>query len=108
MTEMNEQLVETLQSQVPVVQLSQKDAVYKYIAEAITGTNITFDMLKVKAQEKTPEVKLLLKDVRRRLYEGIKSGEIVFKKEGKTDSELRKYTSGLINHWLKRDTRFAV
>lgn len=103
----NQESQPVLRPGIPVVQLSQKEAVYKYLSEAISGTGITIDMLKVKAQDKTPEVKLLLKNVREKLKAGIQSGEIVYGKDGKTDSEIKKYTSGLINHWLKRDTRFA-
>lgn len=53
---------------------------------------------------------LVTKEVRKAirvgLFEGIKNGSIKYSKQGKTDGELKKYCSSLINNWVKKDHRF--
>lgn len=80
--------------------LSQKDAVTVFITEALKGVTVP-EGVKLKDLV-TKDVR---KVVRQRLFNGFKAGEI---KLGKTydDSKLKKYCSGLINNWLKKDNRF--
>lgn len=91
-----EQTVETTTTP----KLSQKDAVYKYVVEALgsadkpEGTKLR-DLV-------TKEVR---KIVRTRLYIGLKNGEIKIS-DAANDSKMKKYASGLINNWLKKDERF--
>lgn len=98
------QQTENSNNSVPVVQLLQKDAVYMYLSDALRGTGINFTQLK--ESKKAPEVKVLLKGVRQRLFEGIRNGEI--KCKTMDDSKLKKYCSGLINNWLNKDPRYVV
>ena len=95
---------EQAQVQVPVVQLSQKEAVYLYLNDALQGTGINIAQLK--ESKKAPEVKPLLKGVRVRLFEGVRSGSIKCKEMD--DSKLKKYCSGLINNWLTKDPRYSA
>lgn len=80
--------------------ISQKDAVYKYVTESLAGTTLPEG---VKLREMV--TKDVRKVVRTRLFNAIKVGDI---KLAKTydDSKLKKYCSGLINNWLKKDSRF--
>lgn len=86
-----------------VARLSQKDAVYNFVKDALTeaGTITQAEGMKLKDLV-TKEVR---KVVRGRLFKAIQAGEIKLSKvmdEGK----LKKYCSGLINNWLKKDPRF--
>ena len=80
--------------------LSQKDAVYTYVTEALGGQQ-PGEGQKLKDLV-TKEVR---KVVRQRLFSAVKSGEVKVSKQF-DDSKLKKYCSGLINNWLKKDTRF--
>lgn len=105
-TETTAQVVQTKVS--PAVQtvdtskLAQKDAVFQFIVEALTSLGKATQDLKAMADE---EKKQFRKVVRKRLFESIKSGETKLSKQY-DDSRLKKYCSGLINNWLKKDTRF--
>ncbi len=80
--------------------LSQKEAVYTYVIQAI-GSH---DLLAGQTLKD-----LITKDVRKivrtKLFNGIKTGIIKYN-PSKTDSEIKKYCSGLINNWLGKDERF--
>lgn len=96
-SQVQEQAVET---KTDASKLSQKDAVYKYVTEALGAVQLS-EGQKLKDLV-TKEVR---KTVRQRLGSGIKSGEIKLSKQF-DDSKLKKYCSGLINNWLKKDSRF--
>jgi len=96
--ETQEQTVETKTE--TTSKLSQKDAVYKYVTEALESS----------AKEEGAKLKdLVTKEVRKvvrtRLFAAVKSGEVKLSKQF-DDSKLKKYCSGLINNWLKKDPRF--
>lgn len=80
--------------------LSQKDAVFKYVSEALVNT-VQGENQKVRDLV-TKEVR---KTVRQRLFNAVKTGEVKLSKQF-DDSKLKKYCSGLINNWLKKDPRF--
>lgn len=80
--------------------LSQKDAVFNFIKDALNGTEVA-EGQKLKDLV-TKEVR---KTVRQRLFAAVKSGEVALGKQY-TDSRLKKYCSGLINNWLTKDARF--
>lgn len=96
-SEAQEQAVET---KTEVAKLSQKDAVFTYVTEALGSAD---------KPEGTKLKDLVTKEVRKvvrlRLFAAIKAGEV---KLGKPfdESKLKKYCSGLINNWLKKDERF--
>ena len=101
-TQMNENTGEA-QTATPVQTAGktlQKDAVYAFVSDALKGIQVPEG---VKVRE------LVTKDVRKvvrtRLFNAIRNGEV---KLGKSydDSKLKKYCSGLINNWLKKDPRF--
>ncbi len=82
-------------------QLEQKQAVYQFVLSALPeGSTTAHSPLKSLV---TKEVR---KVVRVKLFEGIKAGTIKYKPLEKTDGELKKYCSSLINNWLKKDDRF--
>lgn len=93
---MENQAQETL-----VSKLSQKDAVYNFVTEALGQNAQLEDGLKLRNLV-TKEVR---KVVRQRLFASVRSGEIKLSKQY-DDSKLKKYCSGLINNWLQKDTRF--
>lgn len=98
--ENQEQTVETKET--AVARLSQKDAVFNYVTEALAAAG------KSRAEGETLKSlvsKEVRKVVRQRLFAAIKGGEIKISKE-MDDSKLKKYCSGLINNWLKKDPRF--
>ena len=82
-------------------QTEQKDAVFNLALQALNGQTAT---------EGQPLKSLVTKEVRKAirvgLYEGIKNGSIKYSKTGKSDGQLKKYCSSLINNWLKKDSRF--
>lgn len=78
----------------------QKEAVYLYITETL-GTTQAPEGSKLKDMV-TKEVR---KIVRQRLFLAVKTGEVKLSKQF-DDSKLKKYCSGLINNWLKKDMRF--
>lgn len=89
------------------IAIQQKDAVYSFLTAALIGTTVTVAQLKDKAV-KTAEKKAVLKSARVQLFDGIKTGAIEYsKRDSKTDGELKKYCSSLINNWLKKDERFV-
>lgn len=92
-----EQAVET---KTEVAKLSQKDAVHNFVTEALNGQT-PGEGQKLKDLV-TKEVR---KVVRQRLFQAVKSGEVKLSKQF-DDSKLKKYCSGLINNWLKKDSRF--
>jgi hypothetical protein len=84
----------------PVTQIEQKEAVYQLALEVLgAAANNPASPLKTLV---TKEVR---KAIRVKLFEGIRAGTIEFK-PNKTDGELKKYCSSLINNWLKKDPRF--
>lgn len=84
-----------------VLKLSQKDAVHTYVLEAL-GANYTLTEGQTLKDLITKDVR---KIVRTKLFDGIKSGIIKYTPT-KTDAEIKKYCSGLINNWLGKDERF--
>lgn len=96
-TQTQEQAAEQTQA---TGKLSQKDAVYNYVVEAL-GSADRPEGTKLK-ELVTKEVR---KIVRQRLFAAVKSGEVKLSKQF-DDSKLKKYCSGLINNWLKKDPRF--
>lgn len=87
-------------SQTETAKLGQNDAVYQYTVQALKGAT-TPEGVALKSIV-TKEVK---KEVRKRLFDGFKAGQIKLKNP-MDDSKLKKYCSGLINNWLKKDPRF--
>lgn len=84
-----------------VAQTEQKDAVHALALQALNGAQ---------PAEGQPLKSLVTKEVRKAirvgLYDGIKAGTIKYSKAGKSDGQLKKYCSSLINNWLKKDPRF--
>lgn len=82
-------------------QTEQKDAVLELALKALNGAQ---------PAEGQPLKSLITKEVRKAirvgLYDGIKAGTIKYSKAGKSDGQLKKYCSSLINNWLKKDPRF--
>lgn len=80
--------------------LSQKDAVFQFALEALAGKP---------AAEGQALRELITKDVRKqirvKLFDGVRSGKIKLARS-MDDSKLKKYSSSLINNWLKKDPRF--
>jgi hypothetical protein len=73
--------------------LNQKEAVYA----AILSVKGSIDGRVTLSKEETNQVVSMLVD-------GFKSGKISLNKSY-TDAELRKYTVGLVNNWLRKDNR---
>lgn len=88
------------QTTADVKKLSQKNAVLQYVTEAL-GSADKPEGTKLK-ELVTKEIR---KIVRQRLFAAVKSGEVKCSKQF-DDSKLKKYCSGLINNWLKKDPRF--
>ena len=84
------------------VVLSQKEAVKQFILEAVEAKGCV-------REEGAPFSVLVTKDIRvsvkERLFSGFRDGSIRLKSE-KDDKALRKYCSGLISNWLKKDKSF--
>lgn len=97
------QQVESQQSSAPAAQAQteQKDAVYNLARAALQDT-----AREAGAPLKSLVTKEVRKAIRVGLYEGIKAGTIKYSKAGKSDGQLKKYCSSLINNWLKKDPRF--
>lgn len=85
--------------------LDQKEAVFKFISEALDSEGKTIAEFKSLMKQDKKQLQTLRKTVRTRLFNSIKAGET---KLGKTydDSKLKKYCSGLINNWVTKDPRF--
>ena len=79
--------------------LSQKDAVFSFLLEALNNKPAEGQTLKSLV---TKEIR---KVVRQRLYQEFKAGNVKLSKT-MDDGKLKKYCSGLINNWLKKDERF--
>lgn len=79
--------------------LSQKDAVFSFLISALENKPAVGQPLK---ELVTKEVR---KVVRTRLFQEMKAGNVKLK-QPMDDSKLKKYCSGLINNWLKKDERF--
>lgn len=90
---------QTVVTPTEVSKLSQKDAVYNFVVAALENKPADGQKLK---ELVTKEVR---KVVRQRLFSAVKSGEVKLSKQF-DDSKLKKYCSGLINNWLKKDSRF--
>lgn len=98
---------ETTAATTPVeAKLSQKDAVYNFVTDAlkVDGLGSKYQ-LPEGSKLKDIVTKEIRKVVRLRLFSAIKAGEIKLSKV-MDDSKLKKYCSGLINNWLKKDPRF--
>lgn len=80
--------------------LSQNEAVFKFVNEALGQVTLS-EGQKLK-ELVTKEVR---KVVRQKLFAAFRSGDIRLAKPY-DDSRLKKYCSGLINNWLKKDPRF--
>lgn len=85
-----------------VSKLSQKDAVFQFVQEAILTSGVVITGAEKLRDLVTKDVR---KTVRTKLFNSIKSGDIKLSKE-MDDSKLKEYCSGLINNWVKKDTRF--
>lgn len=104
--EATNQVQEQVKAEVSKAQIEQKDAVFNLALSAVNAT--------LKQSTPTPTGKafkeLITKEVRKAirvgLYDGIKNGDIKYSKAGKSDGQLKKYCSSLINNWLKKDPRF--
>lgn len=98
-TQAQEQAAQTT-AEVTTSKLSQKDAVHTFVTEALSETVVP-------AGTKLKELvtKEVRKVVRQRLFAAVKSGDVKLSKQF-DDSKLKKYCSGLINNWLKKDSRF--
>lgn len=84
-------------------QTEQKDAVYALALKALGAAAAN----RAEGQSlKSLVTKEVRKAIRVGLYEGIKAGTIKYSKAGKSDGQLKKYCSSLINNWLKKDPRF--
>lgn len=82
--------------------VSQKNSVFNFVTEAIASEG------RVKSEsEKLKELvtKEIRKSVRLKLFAAAKAGLMDYP-EAYDDSKLKKYCSGLINNWLKKDPRF--
>lgn len=93
----------------PQAKLSQKDAVFVFVVEAVEASG-TLSVLEPGQERSLKEIKeKVTKDVRKvvrqRLFAAVQSGDVKVSKQF-TDSKLKKYCSGLINNWLKKDSRF--
>jgi predicted acyltransferase (DUF342 family) len=82
--------------------VSQKDAVFNFVTEALAADGTIKGENEKLKDLVTKEVR---KSVRQKLFGAIKAGEVRLAKEC-DDSKLKKYCSGLINNWLKKDPRF--
>lgn len=90
---------QTVVASTEVSKVSQKDAVFNFVIAALENKPAEGQKLK---ELVTKEVR---KVVRQRLFAAIKSGEVKLSKQF-DESKLKKYCSGLINNWLKKDPRF--
>lgn len=92
----------TSQAAPQIEKLSQKDAVFNFTTEALVNAGLS----RIKDQPlKDLVTKEIRKVVRQRLFAAISAGEVRVSKT-MDSSKLKKYCSGLINNWLKKDERF--
>jgi hypothetical protein len=93
------------QNQTVVQKLEQREAVFKFITEALSEDGKTLAEFKILMEQDKKQLQSLRKVVRQRLFTSIRSGETRLGKEY-DDSRLKKYCSGLINNWVAKDPRF--
>lgn len=92
----------TLSEPPKLPKLTQKNAVFNFVTEAIHAAGKS----RIEGQPlKALVTKEIRKVVRQRLYAALQNSEIRMATT-MDDSKLKKYCSGLINNWLKKDTRF--
>jgi ribosomal protein L30E len=84
--------------------MSQRDAIYKFITEAIGSGAILVGPGQTVKEVLTPETKRLIKA---RLLTGMRLGEIAMKKQ-MIESKLRIYCSTLLIDALNKDKRYKV
>lgn len=86
--------------------LSQKDAVFNFVSDALAADGLG-DKYKLPEGTKLKDIvtKEIRKVVRQRLFKAITDGSVKLSK-AMDDSKKKKYCSGLINNWLKKDPRF--
>lgn len=82
--------------------MTQKEAVYTFLTDAITAEGKTRLEGSKLRDYVTPAVR---KIARQRLFAGFKAGEIGMRKE-KTDDALKRYCSGVITNFVTKDPRF--
>lgn len=99
-------------------QMSQKNAVFLFVKSVLDlnqeGTALTNGVVLknclLASSEDIVEVlrakKAKRKAVQVLLFDALKAGNVKISCE-KTDAQLRKYCSGLVNNWLKKDPRFS-
>ena len=99
---METQTVESLVPKTDKTKLSQKDAVFNFTTEILVSAGKS----RVQGEPlKTLVTKEIRKLVRAKLIESLKKGETRLSKSF-DESRIKKYASGLINNWLKKDPRF--
>lgn len=87
------------------IKLGQKDAVFAFVTESMAGVTMEpGETVKARLAKKDDASKAVRKAVRQKLFAAIKAGTIKLSKPY-DDSKLKKYCSGLINNWLKKDPR---
>ncbi|SRR6266481_8857319 len=86
--------------------MSQKDATYCFIMDAlkVDGLGSKYQ-LPEGTKLKDIVTKEIRKVVRQNLFKALAEGTVGLTKV-MTDSRKKKYCSGLVNHWLKKDPRF--
>jgi hypothetical protein len=89
-----------VQEQAETTKMSQKNAVYNFVNEALENV-----VLAEGQKLKELVTKEIRKIVRQKLFAAVKSGQVKLSKQY-NDSRLKKYCSGLINNWLGKDIRF--
>lgn len=94
--------METQNDAQTTAKLSQKEAVFNFITEAIAAEGKTRLEGSKLRDYVTPAVR---KVVRQRLFAGFRAGEIGMKKV-KDDNALKRYCSGVITNFVKKDPRF--
>jgi len=88
--------------------MNQKQAVYTTTMNVLADAGKSFDdgQTPTAAESVTKEQRASIIGI---IVEGFKSGEIDMTPEGKkvydTDQKMRKYVSGLVTNWFKKDTR---
>ena len=77
-------------------QLSQKEGVFEAITRVLGKTEFE-EPVKLERDDR--------EKVRKIIFDGFKSGNIVFNQDMPDDKELMTYTSGLVSNWLRKDSR---
>jgi len=81
----------------------QKEAVFSAAVEALNLNQE--DLVKLEQPLKSMLTKTVEKQIREKLFAGFRAGTVPLKAE-KTDSQLKKYCSSVLNNWKNRDPRF--